>query len=96
MVHGDLALPGRGGCNHGQMGDLVDLAGQALGGLEHGLDGVGIEDRDVGGTGEREAVTDIGFDLVAGETGAVVTDGAALGERSVYLARYQLAVRLGQ
>ena len=65
------------------MGDAVDLAGQAAGGLEEGLEGVGLEQRQVA-AGQVQAVGEVGLEFVAGEAGELVLDGDALAERFVH------------
>ena len=76
---GDGADAGEGGGVEGVVREEVDLAGEAAGGLEEGLEGGGLEEGDLG-AGEAEAVGEVGGDLVAGQGGQVVADDDALGE----------------
>ena len=64
------------------MSDPVDLARQTARGLEQGLDGGRLEQRQLG-TGETQAVGEIGVEFVAVEAAEMVADDEALVERFV-------------
>ena len=64
------------------MSDPVDLARQTARGLEQGLDGGRLEQRQLG-TGETQAMGEIGVEFVAVETAEMVADDEALVERFV-------------
>ena len=66
-------------CGGGQrvMSDAVDLARQAAGALEQGLDGGRLEQGEFA-PGEAQAVAEVEVDLVALEAGEVVPDDEAL------------------
>ena len=64
------------------MGEQIDLAREAAGGLVDRFFGGGIEERDLG-AGEAEAMREIAGELLAGERGHVIADDDALGERLV-------------
>ena len=64
---------------HCVMGDAVDAPRHAVAGEGDGLDGAGLEDGRVG-SGEAEAVVEIGTDLLAGEAAEMASDDDALGE----------------
>ena len=61
------------------MGEEIDLARQAAGGLVDRLFGTGVEERDRGG-GEAQAMREVAGEFLAGERGHVVADDDALGE----------------
>ena len=69
VLGGDGLGAGEGGGEERVMGEEVDLARQAAGGLEERLEGGGLEEGKLG-AGERQAVGEVGGDLVAGQARA--------------------------
>ena len=83
MLGGDLSELGK--CCGGErvVGDAVDLARQALGGVEQRLDSGGLEQWQLT-AGELQAVCEIGGQLLTGEPAQVVAHHDALGEGFVH------------
>ena len=79
MDGGDSLCPIKGGGDEGVVGQQIDLSGQAAGGAEDGLDGVGFEDGEFG-SGQAQQVGQIAGELVTREPGQVVPYDDALVE----------------
>ena len=78
VLGADLSQLGQCGGGQRVVGGAVDLARQALGGLEQRLDGSGLEQRQRA-AGQLQAVGEIGGQLLAGESAQVVAHDDALG-----------------
>ena len=63
MIDGDRTGLVDGGCGEGVVGDLVDPPRQAVGGLGDGGEGIGLEQGNIRGAGDAEAMADVGLDL---------------------------------
>ena len=74
MGVGDGAVFGDGGAGQGVVGQAVDFAGHALGGLEQGFDGRGLEQGQLT-AGQAQAMGQIIGQLVTGQAGEVVAYG---------------------
>ena len=83
MACGDVADLVVGGGVQGDVGEPVDASGQSVAGQREGLEGVGLEDRDVG-AGDAQAVRDVVFDLRAFEGVDMASHDNALVEGFVY------------
>ena len=78
VFRGDDTCVGECGGGECVVREEVDLSREAIGGLENGFQGGGLEERDIDAS-EVEEVGEVGREFLASEAADVVTDDDTLG-----------------